>query len=327
MILCCGEALIDMIPAPLAAKGQGNGGQGYVPHVGGSVLNTALALGRLGVATGLLTGLSSDRFGTLIGDSLRASHVDMTLAVRSDRPTTLAFVHLDGDEASYSFYDECSATRQIVPGDLPPLPDAAKALFFGGISLCNRPVADTLEGLATTSAGRVPVMLDPNIRPGFAIDCATYRDRLNRLIGMADIIKVSDPDTEWLLPGLPDPETRAQHLLSLGPALVIRTRGDKGAVALSGDHRVEIAAPKVQVADTIGAGDAFNAGVLARLAALGLLDCTRLRRLTPATLRDVLGHAAQVAALTVTRSGANPPWAHELTDPDTTPENPATPET
>lgn len=314
MILCCGEALIDMIPTPMGAQGQGDGGQGYVPHVGGSVLNTALALGRLGVATGLLTGLSSDRFGRLIGDSLRASHVDMTPAVQSDRPTTLAFVHLDGGEASYSFYDECSATRQIVPGDLVPLPATTGALFFGGISLCNRPVADTLEGLAASWAGRIPIMLDPNIRPGFAIDCAAYRDRLNRLIGLADIVKVSDPDTEWLLPDLPDPEDRARHLLTLGPALVIRTRGDRGAVALSAGHRVEIAAPKVQVADTIGAGDAFNAGVLARLVTLGQLDCTRLRALTPATLRDVLGHAAQVAALTVTRSGANPPWAHDLTD-------------
>jgi len=310
MILCCGEALIDMIPAPTA-----EGVQGYVPHVGGSVLNTALALGRLGVTTGLLTGLSSDRFGTLIGDILRASHVDMTPAVRSDRPTTLAFVHLDGGEASYSFYDECSATRKIMPDDLAHLPTTATALFFGGISLCNQPVADTLVGLVETWTGRVPIMLDPNIRPGFAINGTTYRERLNRLIGLADIVKVSDPDTAWLLPDLPDPETRARHLLTLGPALVIRTRGTDGAVALSARHRVDVAAPRVPVADTIGAGDSFNAGVLARLTELGLLDCASLHALAPATLRDVLGHAAQVAALTVTRSGANPPWAHELTDP------------
>lgn len=311
MILCCGEALIDMIPAPMA-----DGVLGYVPHVGGSVLNTALALGRLGVATGLVTGLSSDRFGTLIGDTLRASHVDMTPAVRTDRPTTLAFVHLDGGgEASYSFYDECSATQKIVPGDLSHLPATTEALFFGGISLCNRPVADTLAGLVKAWARRVPIMLDPNIRPGFALDCTTYRERLNRLIGLADIVKVSDPDTAWLLPDLPDPETRARYLLTLGPTLVIRTRGAKGAVALSARHRVKVAARRVRAADTIGAGDAFNAGVLARLAALGLLDCTRLRSLAPATLRDILGHAAQVAALTVTRSGANPPWAHELAYP------------
>ncbi len=307
MILCCGEALIDMIPAPTR-----DGAPGYVPHVGGSVLNTALALGRLGVSAGLLTGLSSDRFGTLIGDTLRQSHVDLTPAVRSDRPTTLAFVHLAGGEASYSFYDEHSATRLIAPDDLTGLPATPTALFFGGISLCNAPVADTLAGLAQARAGVAPIMLDPNIRPGFALDADAYRARLNRLIGLADIVKVSDPDTDWLLPGMPNAQARARHLLSLGPALVIRTRGADGAVALTARHSVEVAAPKVHAVDTVGAGDAFNAGVLARLGARALLDRAHLRDLDPATLRDVLGHAARVAALTVTRSGANPPWAHEL---------------
>ncbi len=302
MILCCGEALIDMIPD----------GAAYVPHVGGSVLNTAVALGRLGVSAGLLTGLSTDRFGAMIGATLDESGVDSTPSVISDRPTTLAFVHLDGGEASYSFYDAQSATRMIAPGDLDGLPDAPAALFLGGISLCNRPVADTLSGLADAQAGRSMIMLDPNVRPGFAIDEAAYRSRLNRLIGRADIVKVSDEDSAWLFPDIAEAQARARHLLGLGPALVIRTRGTRGAVALSAQGRVDVPSPKVSAVDTVGAGDAFNAGVLARLQALGLLDRNALRRLNGDTLRDVLGYAARVAALTVTRSGANPPWAHEL---------------
>ncbi len=302
MILCCGEALIDMIPAEGA----------YVPHVGGSVLNTAVALGRLGVSAGLLTGLSTDRFGAMIGAALDQSGVDTAPAVSSERPTTLAFVHLEHGEARYSFYDAQSATRMIEPGDLGGLPAAPMALFFGGISLCNSPVADTLAGLAETRAGGAVIMLDPNIRPGFAIDEAGYRARLNRLIGLADIVKVSDEDSAWLLPDIAEAQARARHLARLGPALVIRTRGALGAVALGAHGCVDVAAPKVSAVDTVGAGDAFNAGVLARLQALGLLERGALRRLDNDTLRDVLHHAARVAALTVTRSGANPPWAHEL---------------
>ena len=117
MILCCGEALIDMIPAP-TARGQ----QGFVPHPGGAVFNTAIALGRLGVRTGLLTGLSTDIFGQQLTEALTTSHVDASLAIRSDRPTTLAFVRLVDGHASYSFYDEYSAGRMLTPDDMPVLP-------------------------------------------------------------------------------------------------------------------------------------------------------------------------------------------------------------
>ncbi|MEO0380077.1 MAG: PfkB family carbohydrate kinase, partial [Pseudomonadota bacterium] len=125
MILCCGEALIDMIPNETGA---------YVPHVGGAVLNTAVALGRLGVPTGLITGLSSDPFGAMIAQHMSASHVTDAFAVRSTRNTTLAFVHLDKGQATYTFYDEDTATRSIVPDDIAPVPEHVEAMFFGGIS-------------------------------------------------------------------------------------------------------------------------------------------------------------------------------------------------
>ena len=135
MILCCGEALIDMIPTPPPTTA---GPDGFVPHAGGAVFNTAIALGRLGAQVGMLSGLSSDMFGRQLVDGLKASHVDVSHLVVSDRPTTLAFVRLVGGHATYDFYDENSAGRMITPGDMPALSAEVSALYFGGISLACR---------------------------------------------------------------------------------------------------------------------------------------------------------------------------------------------
>ncbi|MGR3586821.1 MAG: PfkB family carbohydrate kinase, partial [Pseudooceanicola nanhaiensis] len=131
-ILCCGEALIDMIP----------GGGGYVPHTGGAVFNTAIALGRLGARAGMLTGLSRDMFGAMLEAELAASGVDTELVIRSDRLTTLAFVQRTEGKARYTFYDENSAGRMISADDLPELPEDVGTLFFGGISLVVEPGAE-----------------------------------------------------------------------------------------------------------------------------------------------------------------------------------------
>src|SRR6056297_1116438 len=130
MILCAGEALIDMLPRETAA-----GEPAFAPHAGGAVFNTAIALGRLGAETGFLSGLSSDMFGTILDDALLAAHVDASLAIRSDRPTTLAFVKLTDGHADYAFVDENTAGRMLREADMPPVPDRVGAMFFGGISL------------------------------------------------------------------------------------------------------------------------------------------------------------------------------------------------
>ncbi len=310
MILCCGEALIDMIPAPSVT-----GPDGFVPHSGGAVFNTAIALGRLGARAGLLTGLSTDLFGQQLAASLRGSHVDTSAVIYSDRPTTLAFVHLNGGQASYTFYDENSAGRMIRPGDLPILPPDVDALYFGGISLCNPPGADTYLALAEREAGQRVIMLDPNIRPGFINDPATYRARLHRLIAVSDIVKVSDEDLDWIFPG---PETLTEKLDKLraeGPGIVIMTRGKEGATAVLGDDQtLRVPARITKVADTVGAGDTFNAGVMAKLAALGHLTKTALPKADPQAMEQALSFGARVAAITVSRPGANPPWMHELAD-------------
>ncbi|MEL6565437.1 MAG: carbohydrate kinase [Pseudomonadota bacterium] len=303
MILCAGEALIDMIPDETGA---------YAPHVGGAVLNTAVALGRLGAPACLVTGLSSDPFGQMIADHLHASHVDTSHAVRSNRNTTLAFVHLDQGNATYTFYDAETATSAIQPADLPAVPAGTEAVFFGGISLCNPPVADSLTNMALGVSANTLVMADPNIRPGFARDQAAYRDRLNRLLGRVDIAKLSDDDISWLIPD-GDMAAKAQALLDRGPKMLLLTEGGAGATAyLRGGPSVRAAAQKVTVIDTVGAGDTFNAGCLMALRRAGALSPAALHDLDETALKDMLDYAARVAAVTVSRAGANPPWAHEL---------------
>ena len=308
MILCCGEALIDMIPFPTEA-----GRDGFVPFPGGAVFNTAIALGRLGVPAGLLTGLSTDLFGQTIRTALKESGVDAAPSVVSDRPTTLAFVQLVDGQAQYQFFDENTAGRMLEPSEMPAQVDA-RAVFFGGINLAIEPCAEAYAALLLRSArGRV-VMIDPNIRPRFIRDEARYRARLERMIALADIVKLSDEDIGWLIPqGTLGEKVAALH--AAGPSLVIITRGAEGATAWMKDGRqVTVPARKVAVADTIGAGDTFNAGVLASLDRAGVLEKGRIARLPSAVVEEALALGVRAAAVTVSRSGANPPWDRELPD-------------
>ena len=308
MILCCGEALIDMIPAPTAA-----GPDGFVPHCGGAVFNTAIALGRLGVQTGMLTGLSRDMFGQQLADGLKASHVDVSHVITSERPTTLAFVRLVDGHATYDFYDENSAGRMLTPIDMPTLPGEVTALYFGGISLACEPGADAYAVLLGREGGNRAVMIDPNIRPGFIRDIDRYRARLDRMIADSDIVKVSDEDLNWITPAPLSLREKVEALMNNGPSLVILTRGGEGATGfLVSGQEVQVPALKTRITDTVGAGDTFNAGVLAKLSELGQLHKPGLAGLSADILREALSHGSRVAAITVSRAGANPPWAGEL---------------
>ncbi|AVO37459.1 carbohydrate kinase family protein [Pukyongiella litopenaei] len=308
MLVCCGEALIDMIPAPT-----GTGRDGFVPHAGGAVFNTAIAAGRLGMRVGLLTGLSGDMFGRQLENALTASHVDTSLLIRSDRPTTLAFVQLTDGHASYSFFDENSAGRMLTPADLPGLPGEVSALYFGGISLACEPGADAYAALLAREAGGRAVMIDPNIRPGFIADETRYRRRLDGMIARADILKVSDEDLNWIVPAPLSLAEKIGTIQQSGPPVVIVTRGGEGAIGVLADGtRVDVPAQRVEIADTVGAGDTFNAGVLARLSEQGNLTRSALATLDAPSLKAALTHGTRVAAITVSRAGANPPWAEEL---------------
>ena len=307
MILSCGEALIDMLP-----RTSTQGEAAFAPYAGGAVFNTAIALGRLGAPSGFFSGLSTDMLGEILADTLTASQVETQFCARSARPTTVAFVKLVNGQATYAFYDEGTAGLMLSQDDLPALPDAVDTLFFGGISLVNDPAASTYEALqARESAARV-TMIDPNIRPGFiAGKEAPYRARIERMVARADIVKLSDEDLHWLL-GPGDLTTLARAILAKGPKVVFITEGAAGARAVTATQDRFVAAQKVTVADTVGAGDTFNAGALCALHQAGALTKDRLAAVTDAELDAALSLGTRAAAVTVSRPGANPPWANEL---------------
>lgn len=306
MILSCGEALIDMLPRKSTRDEEA-----FAPYPGGAVFNTAIALGRLGAPAGFLSGLSSDLFGEMLRDSLRTSGVSCELAVVSDRPTTLAFVRLVDGQASYAFYDENTAGRMLAPDDLPDLPEEIEALFFGGISLVVDPSGAAYEALLAREAADRVIMIDPNVRPGFITDEDAYRARINRMIGRSDLVKLSDEDLRWLY-GKGSLEDLAGAVLGRGAKAVFVTEGAKGASAYTAGNAVRVAARKVEVVDTVGAGDTFNAGVLAALHRAGVLDKPGVAGLDAEVLRAALELGVAAAAVTVSRAGANPPWASEV---------------
>ena len=307
MLLCAGEALIDMLPRRTEA-----GEAGFAPYPGGSVFNTAIASARLGLGTRFFSGISTDLFGERLTAVLKASGVDHGLAARSDRPTTLAFVTLTNGQASYAFYDENTAGRMLTEADLPALPGDVTAVFFGGISLAVEPCAEAYAALAARAATDRLVMLDPNIRPGFIADEARFRARMDRMLACADVVKISDEDMGWLLGDAPLPDL-AHALLAKGPALVLVTQGANGVTAFGTGDPLHAPAPKVEVVDTVGAGDTFNAGFLVGLADAGALTKTAIRAgLAPDTLRAALDLGVRAAAVTVTRAGANPPRRADL---------------
>lgn len=306
MILSCGESLIDMLP-----RTSTEGEPAFAPYAGGAVFNTAIALGRLGAPAGFFSGLSTDMLGEILIDTLEASKVDTSLCARSNRPTTVAFVKLVNGQATYAFYDENTAGRLLAISDLPTLTSDVNALFLGGISLVNDPAASTYEALQAREAPNRVTMIDPNIRPGFITDQATYRARIGRMMARADIVKLSDEDLHWLM-GEGDLTALARQIIATGPKVVFITEGAKGARAVTATQDRFAASLKVTVADTVGAGDTFNAGILAAFDRAGALNKAAIAALPDDTLDAALSLGARAAAVTVSRAGANPPWAHEL---------------
>jgi fructokinase len=308
MILCSGEALIDMLPRESA-----QGEPCFTPVPGGAVFNTAIALARLGAPAALFTGLSRDLFGRRLAAALAADGVNAGLAVRSDRPTTLAFVDLTDGQASYAFYDEATAARSLTTADLPHEAALApvRAAFFGGISLAAEPCAEAHAALMSRLAPRAVTMLDPNVRPGFVADEAAYRARVGAMLAQADIVKVSDEDLGWLM-GPGDPTDHARALIGRGARLVCVTEGARGATAHHAAGHLHVPARRAQVVDTVGAGDTFNAGLLAGLDEAGALTRGWLDAPDEDVLEAALKLGVAAAAVTVSRVGANPPARSEL---------------
>lgn len=306
MILCCGEALIDMLP-----RATSDGLSAYAPHAGGAVFNTAIALGRLGASSGFLCGLSQDMFGDLLVETLEASHVNVSLSPRFALPCTLAFVKLVDGQATYAFYDENTALKALQISDVSSVPDNVEAMFFGGISLAGEPCGAAYEALLIREASSRLTMIDPNVRPGFVGDRGAYTDRIRRMMAASDIVKLSDEDLDWLM-GDGTVDGHVAELLAAGTQLVLITEGSEGVTGYTSQGQVRVPAQKADVVDTVGAGDTFNAGVLAALSEMGALSKSAVASLTEDQIAKALTKGAAVAAVTVSRAGANPPWASEL---------------
>jgi fructokinase len=306
MILCCGEALIDFVPLPDL--------RAYRPCVGGSVFNIAVGLGRLEAPAGFFCRVSTDFFGDMLIDYLAENSVDTRYVVRGDDPTTLAFVSLpegEGAEPRYIFYTNDSADRLLRVDDLPDLPDTVKALHFGSLSLLLEPGASALEALMRRESRRRIISLDPNVREGMIEDRDAYRKRFEGWVEQVDILRLSRADFEYIYPD-GEIEAAVERWLKSGVALCIVTLGSDGAVGYTAaGAQAEVPTPKVEVVDTVGAGDTFLAAALAYCHQEGVLyDREALKALPADRLAACLDFASRAAAINCTRAGANPPtWA------------------
>lgn len=309
MILVCGEALIDLFPgSPEGAQAQA------LAVAGGSPFNLAIGLGRMGREVGYLGGLSTDPFGVLLASVLEASRVDLALAPRLAAPTPIAVVYTgEGGHPSYAFHSHATAERSIVAADLPAtLPPSVRAIALGSYVLAVPPVADALAALVAREGAARVVSLDPNIRPpGLVHGLTAWRARWDALLAHATIVKASAEDLALAWP-CENPLAVARGWLELGPRLVVVTDGGAGATALTRHHEVHSAARRVEVVDTVGAGDTFHAALLARLDARGLLDRASIDALDEASLADLLGYAGAAASITCGRRGADLPTAAEI---------------
>lgn len=307
-IVVCGEALVDIVATTTA------GGSGTLPALapalGGGPFNVAVTLGRLGGAVSFCSAVSTDAFGDSIIAALENSGVGTTLVQRRPEPTTLALTAIGDDGAArYSFYTEGTADRLVVdPGRLAP---TVSAMCFGTLSLVLEPGASAYEALMQRAhaAGKL-IALDPNIRPAVIDDADSYRRRFAGWMSVVDLVKLSDEDAEWLADG--PAGTTVDDWLAAGVGAVVTTAGAAGITITTRRFTVEAPAPIVTVADTIGAGDSVMGALLRGLDSRGALTASSLVGLLADDWRAIGEFAGQVAAVTVSRPGADPPWASEL---------------
>ena len=297
--LIAGEALTDIVV-------QSDGDR--QEHPGGSPLNVAVALGRLGHDAHLLTRIGSDERGAAIRAHVEQSHVQLTGGAIVDAPTSTAEAVLDATGAATYTFD------LVWDPDPSGLPERIDAVHTSSIAAVLAPGAATVAEVLRRHRATSLISYDPNARPTLMGDPARVRPIVEANIALSDIVKTSDEDVEWLY-GTDDIEDVVASWRPLGPAVTVLTRGGEGAVGFTDSGRVQVAPERVEVVDTVGAGDTFSAGLLDALAHRSLLGPEhreQLRELPSDELAGVLRRAARLAAVTVSRAGANPPWAHEL---------------
>lgn len=292
-ILVVGEAVIDVVDG--------------VPHVGGSPLNVAVGLARLGHSTRFAGRFGQDEFGELVSGHLRTNGVHSLLRPDS-QPTSVAAATLGADgAASYEFRlhwdlpDLASTQPEVVEG--------AAALHTGSLAAVLPPGdARVMDIAASARRAGVLISFDPNCRPSITTDRAATVEAVEALVRLSDIVKASDEDLEWLYPTRPA-EVSALAWRTMGPAVVVVTRGSQGAIGFFDGGQTSIDARRASVVDTVGAGDSFMAALLSGILELG---ADPLRALSPDSVRSVMQRAGWAAGITVSRHGANPPTREEL---------------
>jgi len=292
-IWVCGEVLIDILPSG--------------PVVGGGPANTAKALARLGHDVHFLDGISSDAFGQSARSELLNDGVNLDLALASNKPTCTATVSLDtAGGASYEFFIDGTATFDFNLSWLPdPYRYQPQVLHIGTLVTVIEPGASALYDWAMQVAELAPIVFDPNIRPSVMPDRDLYEAAVEKWAALSAVIKVSDDDLAWLFPDQTIDEV-ANRWINDGVFLVVVTKGADGLMGYTSDSRVEVPGVKVDVVDTVGAGDTVGAIVVEAMLAHGLVE------LRGDLLRSVLTRAAAAAAITCSRKGAQPPYKHEL---------------
>lgn len=305
-IAIVGESLIDFTATS---------GLNFDGHEGGAPTNSAIATARLGQAIGFITQLSNDLFGERLLKHLESNGVDTRWVLRSDAPSTLAFVERTPLTNRYAFYMNGTADTQWNPATLPTLPDSCRFLQFGSIALLHEPAASRIIDLVQAQQGQRIVLFDPNVRLSLIKDLPAFRANVYRWSASSNLMKFSDEDAAALAPGLSLAEVAASFMPSAtsGPRAVVITRGGDGATLYRRSHApLEITAPKITVVDTIGAGDTFDAGLTVALLEHNVEQVAQLDDLPDTTWLAVLRFAAQAAAINCTREGANPPTRAEL---------------
>jgi len=307
MFVVAGEALMDVFTGATTPTGIA-----LDARIGGSPLNVAFGLARMGRQVAFLGGLSNGELGNRLLDALRAEGVSLDAVHRSDAPTTISLIGVDAKGVpEYAFYGTGAADRTLPLAALARMPADARLLHVGSYTMVVGETAATQRALIDQVRARMVVSYDPNLRLNVEPDLAVWRETLEWMLPRTDVLKLSDEDLGLLYPGA-DPAAFAADCLGKGAGLVALTRGGKGAFAWHASGTVDVPPVKVDVIDTVGAGDTFQAALLTRLDELGALSPDRVRGMAAETLLDAMRFASQAAAITCSRRGADLPRRAEL---------------
>jgi fructokinase len=311
MICVIGEALIDLVQQEPANDDDPVGGIHYRAHPGGSPFNVAIGLARLGQHTQLQARLSDDAFGRQLRAQAATNGVDLSIAVSAAEPSTLAIVGLDENRnATYDFYLTGTADWRWTAEELRKAPESAEWVHTGSLASWTQPGSAVIEQhlQRIRTEHRAVISYDPNIRPLLMADHVAAVASIERMVALAHVVKASAEDLAWLYPQSDTPQV-LRSWRALGPSVVVVTDGAKGAKAItSSGELISVGALPVTVVDTVGAGDAFMAGLINALNRSGQTHTG----IGADALGDVLHEAVLVAALTCERAGANPPTEAEL---------------